>query len=70
VINGYRTLAPEKRSTQYQDDLRAAAEGQGCCIVTSGQLFHAVRAALEGDDATVRSFRERLLSTDGVLGED
>jgi hypothetical protein len=70
VINGYRTLAPEKRQAQYQEEVRAVAEQAGYCIVTSGQLFHAVRAALEGDDATVRSFRERLLATNGVLGED
>ena len=70
VINGYRTLAPEKRPSQYHDDLRAAAERLRCCVATTEQLFHAVRAALEGDEATVRSFRERLLSATGVLGDD
>jgi len=70
VINGYRTSPPEKRAAQYHDDLRAAAERAGCCVATTEQLFHAVRAALAGDEATVRAFRERLLTTDGVLGDD
>lgn len=70
LINGYRTLPPAKRPAQYHDDLRAAAERLGYCIATTEQLFHAVRAALEGHDATVQSFRERLLTAHGVLGED
>jgi hypothetical protein len=40
------------------------------CVATTEQLFHAVRAALEGDQAMVDAFRERLLTTEGVLGED
>ena len=40
------------------------------CIATTEQLFHAVRAALDGDEKTVRAFRERLLTTEGVLRED
>lgn len=70
VINGYRRLPPAERPPQYQEPLRIAAETMRYCLVTTGQLFHAVRAALAGDDATVRAFCERLLTTDGVLRED
>jgi hypothetical protein len=40
------------------------------CVATGEQLFHGVRAALSGDDETVRSLRERLLATEGILRED
>ena len=70
IINGYRTQAPSQRATQYQDALRVAAESMRYCIATTEQLFHAARAALEGDEATVHALRERLLTTEGVLRED
>ena len=70
VINGHRTQPPAEREAQYQDALRVAAESMRYCIATTEQLFHAVRAALQGDEPTVAAFRERLLSTEGVLRED
>lgn len=70
IINGFRAQPPLERPAQYQDALRVAAESMRYCVATTEQLFHAVRAALEGDDATVRSFRERLLTTEGVMRED
>jgi hypothetical protein len=70
IINGHRKTAPAKRPAQHQEPLRIAAESLRYCLATSEQLFHAVRAALEGDEATVRAFRERLLTTEGVLTED
>lgn len=70
VINGYRTQPPAERGAQYQDALRVAAESMRYCIATTEQLFHAARASLQGDEATVHAFRERLLTTEGVLRED
>jgi hypothetical protein len=70
VINGYRTKSPAERGAQYQDALRVAAESMRYCVATTEQLFHAVRASLQGDNATVGAFRERLLTTEGVLRED
>lgn len=70
VINGYRTKSPAERPPQYDEPLRIAAESMRYCVATSEQLFQAARAALEGDDATLRSFRERLLATEGVLQQD
>jgi hypothetical protein len=70
VINGHRTLPPSERPAQYEDALRIAAESMRYCVATTEQLFHAVRAQLAGDEATVRAFRERLLTTEGVLRED
>lgn len=70
VINGHRTQPPSERPSQYQEPLRMAAESLRYCVATTEQLFHAVRAALQGDDATVAAFRERLLTTEGVLQED
>ncbi len=70
VINGHRTRPPPERPPQYQDPLRMAAESLRYCVATTEQLFHAVRAALQGDDATVAAFRERVLTTEGVLQED
>ena len=69
-INGHRTQAPSERPAQYEDALRVAAESLRYCIATTEQLFHAVRASLAGDEATVAAFRERLLTTEGVLQED
>lgn len=70
IINGYRRTSPAERAAQYSDSLRIAAESLCYCLATTEQLFHAVRAALEGNETTVRAFRERLLTTEGVLRED
>ena len=70
IINGFRTTPPPEREAQYQDPLRVAAESMRYCVATTEQLFHATRAALDGDEKTVHTFRERLLTTDGVLTED
>lgn len=70
VINGYRRTPPAERAQQYANELRLAAEQMRYCLATTEQLFHAVRASLSGDDATVESFRERLLTAEGVLQED
>ena len=69
IINGHRTKPPAERPAQYRDALRLAAESLRYCVATTEQLFHAVRAALEADDATVRAFRDRLLTNEGILGE-
>lgn len=70
IINGYRRTPPAERPAQYTEALRAAAERLRYCVATTEQLFHAVRAALEGDETTVHAFRERLLTTEGVLQQD
>jgi hypothetical protein len=70
IINGYRRAPPPERPPQYEDPLRAAADRLRYCVATTEQLFHAVRAALEGDESTVLAFRERLLTTEGILHED
>lgn len=70
IINGFRTRPPAERERQYQEPLRVAAETLRYCVATTEQLFHGVRAALEGDEATVRSLRERLLTTEGIMRED
>jgi hypothetical protein len=70
VINGHRTLPPAERPPQHDAALRTAAETMRYCVATGEQLFHGVRAALSGDDETVRSLRERLLTTEGILRED
>ena len=70
MINGYRTKPPSQRPAQYTEPLRVAAESLRYCIATTEQLFQAARAALSDDDATVAAFRERLLTTEGVLQQD
>jgi hypothetical protein len=70
IINGYRRTPPAERPAQYDETLRATAERLRYCVATAEQLFHAVRAALEGDETTVHAFRERLLTTEGVLQQD
>ncbi|MEX2157807.1 MAG: hypothetical protein WEB04_00180 [Dehalococcoidia bacterium] len=67
VINGHRTQDPASRMQQYTEPLRVAAETMRYCIVTTAQLHRAVRAALEGDGDAVSAFRERLLTTEGIL---
>jgi hypothetical protein len=70
IINGHRTTAPAERPAQYEDALRVAAESMRYCVATTEQLFHAVRASLDGDEATVDAVRQRLLTTEGILQED
>lgn len=70
VVNGHRRLSPAQRPPQYEDSLRVAAESMRYCLVSADQLFQAVRAAMAGDEETVRAFRNRLLTTDGVLHTD
>ena len=70
IINGHRTQDPASRAAQYTEPLRIAAETMRYCVATSVQLFHAVRAALDGDEASVRRFRERLLTTEGIMHDD
>ncbi len=70
IINGHRTVAPADRPPQYDDALRIAAESLRYCVATTEQLFHAVRAEMSSDEVTVAAFRERLLTTEGVLQED
>lgn len=70
VINGFRTDHPRQREAQCEDALRVAAESMRYCIATTEQLFHATRAALEGDQETAGAFRERLLTTEGVLTDN
>ncbi len=70
IINGYRRTPPSERPPQYNDALRVAAERLRYCVATTEQLFHAVRAALDSDESTVLAFRERLLTTEGILHED
>jgi hypothetical protein len=67
IVNGYRRTPPAERPQQYTDQLRLAAEQLRYCLATTEQLFHAVRASLSGDAATVERFRDRLLATEGVL---
>jgi hypothetical protein len=67
VINGHRTQDPAARPQQYTEPLRVAAETMRYCVLTTAQLHRAVRAALEGDGEAVSAFRERLLTTEGVL---
>ncbi len=70
IVNGYRSQEPAQREAQYDDPVRVAAESMRYCVATTTQLFHAVRAALSGDEATAAAFRERLLTTEGVMRED
>lgn len=70
IINGHRTQDPASRAVQYTEPLRIAAETMRYCVATSVQLFHAVRAALDGDEATARRFRERLLTTEGIMHDN
>ena len=70
IINGHRRLAPSERPQQYTDPLRASAETMRYCVATTEQLFHGVRAALNGDEGTVKELRERLLATEGVIHDD
>jgi len=68
VVNGYRLRPPADRPQQYEDSVRVAAESMRYCLLTSADLFDAVRAALAGDEQRVAAFREGLYHTDGVLG--
>ncbi len=70
VVNGHRRLSPAQRPPQYDDSLRVAAESMRYCLVTADQLFQAVRATMEGDEETVKAFRDRLLTGEGALRTD
>ncbi len=70
LINGHRRQPPAERPAQHEETLRVAAESMRYCVATSEQLFHVVRAALEGDEETVRAFKERLLTVEGVMSDD
>ncbi len=67
VVNGYRLRRPDDRPQQYDAALAVAATSMRYCLLTSGDLFEAVRASLAGDDAAVADFRERLFHTEGPL---
>jgi hypothetical protein len=69
-VNGCRRLPPSERPEQYREAARLAAEGMRYCLATTEQLFRAVRAALEGDEAKVDRFRQRLLATEGILRDE
>ncbi|MBF6600738.1 MAG: hypothetical protein IVW36_09540 [Dehalococcoidia bacterium] len=67
VVNGYRLQAPDDRPPQISDAVRTAAETMRYCVATTVSLFAAAAAQLTDDDDAVRSYRERLLTTDGVV---
>ena len=46
---------------------RIASETMQYCIATTVSLFDAVASQLNGETASVAAFRERILTTDGVL---
>ena len=75
VISGQRMTEPAKRGAQHADALRVAAESVGYALLTASELFGAATAALAGadpdaegaaDEATLASWRARLLETDGL----
>ena len=66
IINGYRRQEPPERPAQHTEPLRIAAETMRYCVATSVQLYDAARAS---DDETARRFRERLLTTEGILDD-
>ena len=49
------------------DGLRLAAETMRYCVATTTSLFEVVRAQHDGNESEVRAYRERLLSTDGLI---
>ncbi len=67
VVNGYRLRRPDDRPRQYDDALAVAATSMRYCLLTSADLFDAVRASLAGDESAVADFRERLFHTEGPL---
>jgi len=66
VVNGYRLQAPEGRPQQFSDSLRVAAESMRYGLLTTVELFEAVRAALAGDESAVAAFRGRLLTQQDI----
>lgn len=70
VVNGYRRRAPAERPEQCTEELRAAARQLGYGVTTTTQLYSALHAALEGNDATVQAYCQRLLATTGPLSDD
>jgi hypothetical protein len=67
VVNGLRLQPPTERPQQVTDALHLAAETMRYSIATTTSLFEAVRAHLEGNEDAVRAYRDRLVSTDGML---
>lgn len=69
IVNGCRLQEPPARPQQVTDAVRIAAETLRYCIATTAGLFHAVVAKLSGDEAAVAAYRERLITTDGIVAE-
>ncbi len=69
VVNGQRLAEPLQRADEVSPQLRLAAETMRYCIAPASTLFAAVAAQLAGDAAAVASFRARILTHDGLLGE-
>jgi hypothetical protein len=67
VVNGYRLTAPQTRETQYVDALRVAAESMRYCLLTTHQLFEALRRHQEGDATIADVFWQRLFTCEGLL---
>ena len=66
VVNGQR-LEPPARRTEVTDALRVAAETMRYCIAPTSTLFAAVVAHLAGDTAAAEAYRERLMTTHGLI---
>ena len=62
-----RLQPPGERPQQVSDGLRLAAETMRYCVATTTSLFEVVRAQHDGNESEVRAYRERLLSTDGLI---
>jgi hypothetical protein len=67
LVNGCRLQPPKERKSQVSDALKLASETMRYCVAPTSGLFEAVVAKLSGDDEAVSAYRERLLTTDGVL---
>lgn len=70
IVNGYRLEPPDERAQQVTDAVRIAAETLRYCIATTASLFDAVAARLAGDQRAVEAYRERLLTTGGLLAAE
>lgn len=70
VVNGFRRRTPSERPAQYTAELGVAAHQLRYGLATTLQVFHALHASLEGDEAIAKAFCERLLATDGALSDD
>jgi hypothetical protein len=63
-------MDPGERGEQYTAELRTAAEHSGYCIVTTSQLFDALRASYAGDTAVVEHFLKMLFTPDVVSPQE